>query len=308
MKLKMWALPLLCFGLLTFFAGSALAQQDESAADQGIATRRIPPPPGNASEPNATPQKAKSDAVRPDIPICTYQFTSGSGQTYLQFCVTVNGNIIEFQSPAGVEQIAQGPPYEGYGICDTSTELGYYDYAAGGVSANWNAPTTLSHTATMVKIERSTSDGLWTLTQTITSSAGPNPYAKIVMALKNNSGVAKNAFLYRYALALPDDAGSVGVYKENYDGTGDSAWGYEALTSDTPYGLMLQNMGNPTPATALIFERFGAAYGASDGPSNACVVHPSSAIYDNVGSIIYFYAVQVNKGQTFTVTDRYISF
>jgi hypothetical protein len=38
----------------------------------------------------------------------------------LQFCVTVNGNITEFQSPVGFEHIREGSFGEGYGICDFS--------------------------------------------------------------------------------------------------------------------------------------------------------------------------------------------
>jgi hypothetical protein len=265
--------------------------------------------PSQKSAGDASPagrSQAGSDAVRPDIPVCAYQFTSGSGQTYLQFCVTVNGNIIEFQNPAGVEQIAQGPPNEGYGICD-SFEVGYYDYAAGGASSNWNAPTLVSKTATMVKIARTTSDGLWTLTQTITSSAGPNPFAKIVMALKNNSSVNKTVYLYRYALALPADASSSGVYAENYDGTQDSAWGYQAYDSGAPYGLMLQNVGSPLPDEALA-DIEGFARDVAAGPPNPCEVTSSTTIYNGVGSIMFFYAFQLTKEQTITATVRYLSF
>ncbi len=108
--------------------------------------------------------------------------------------MTVNGNIAEFQSPSGVEQLSPGgsAAFEGYGICDvTNATTQYWDYAGDADSGNWNAPTTVTHTATMVKIERTTSDGAWTLTQTISIVPGTNPYAKMIMALKNNSAVTK---------------------------------------------------------------------------------------------------------------------
>jgi hypothetical protein len=54
----------------------------------------------------------------------------------------------------------------------------------------------LSHDAKSVKIARTTADGNWTLTQTITQVTGP-PSAKIAMALTNNTSVTRQAFLLR---------------------------------------------------------------------------------------------------------------
>ncbi len=262
-----------------------------------------------AAKAEGAKSQTKANAVSPEATTtCTYEFTSGSGTTYLQFCVSVNGNIVEFQSPLGVEQLAQGPPFEGYGICDRTTLIGYYDYAGNGDSGNWGAPTTVSHTATMVKIERTTGDGAWTLTQTITSASGTNPFAKIVMALKNNSSLGKAVYLYRYANADPDNAESIGDYAENYDGTDESAWGYEAFGSDSPYGLMLQNITNPLPANVYIYDREGFAIDTTSGPSNPCDLSASTTIYNGVGSIMYLYVPELTKNETFTVTDRYISF
>src|SRR5271156_2016023 len=48
-------------------------------------------------------------AISPDATSdCQSTFTSGSGQTFFQFCVTVNGNVTELQSPAGFEHIREG--------------------------------------------------------------------------------------------------------------------------------------------------------------------------------------------------------
>jgi hypothetical protein len=266
------------------------------------------------SKPLTLHQKAQIESVSPDATItCTYQFTSGSGNTYLQFCVTVNGNIVEFQSPSGVEQLApqSAYPYEGYGLCDLSgsSNIGYYDYAYGD-SGNWNAPTTLSHTSTAVKIARTTSDGLWTLTQTISMVAGTNPYAKIVMALKNNSAITRHAFLLRYANAIPDN-GPATSYAENYDGTWESAWGVcpmNVCTNGGPYGLMLQELGNPTPAS-ISWARGGFAIDTMQGP-DPCNFGTNyvGTITNGLGSIVYNYNINLNKQQTGTFTERYITF
>jgi hypothetical protein len=273
--------------------------------------RKGPARAANANATAAAKAKVKSDAVHGDATeACTYQFTSGSADTYLQFCVTVNGNIVQFQAPAGVEQIDQGGSYEGYGICDQTTEATYYDYAYTD-SGNWNAPTTVSHTGTLVKIERTTNDGAWTLTQTITSSPGPNPVAKIAMALKNNSGESKEAYLLRYANVNAGDAATIDNYAENYDGGLESAWGYtsfEAEEVDAPYGLLIQNVGNSAPTTAEIF-REGYAISGFDGPTpcNPFAGY-TGTLYNEVGSVAYLYDLTFKKEQTVTVTSRYMSF
>ncbi len=293
--------PAILAAFTLLFAASASAQnaqlqsQDHSARAAGRE--------GSAAGKSQAENHASPDATQ----TCSYQFTSGSGQTYLQFCVSVNGNIVQFQSPAGVEQLDQGGAHEGYGICDQTPNTGYYDYAYAD-SGNWGAPVKLSQTATSVKIERTTSDGLWTLTQTITSSAGPNPYAKIVMELKNNSSVNKIIYLYRYADPVPDAAAMEDNFAENYDGDNNGAWGYAALTSDTPYGLMLQKLGNPTPAPITLYEADAFAYAGDLGPTNPCFIHASPTIRDGLGSAMMLYAMTLAKEKSVTVTDRYISF
>ena len=289
---------LAALGLL--FAVSTPAQRATKAGDE--AARR------NSANVNG------SEAVSRDAThTCTYTFTSGTGTTYLQFCVTVNGNITEFQSPSGVEQINQGHVVnEGYGICDMTTSTGYYDYADAGDSGNWNAPSTVTHTATSVKIERTTSDGAWTLTQTITSSAGTNPYAKVLMALKNNSGETKGATILRFADSDPGNTAQADTsFLENGDGTYDSSFSYvpSGSSAGLNYGLMLQAVGNPTPASAASAFREGFVQDNEYGPmpcdSFAYQTQPVTATDD---SLVYEWSFNIAKNQTVSVTSRYISF
>ncbi len=324
MKFRIWALPLVCLGVLTLFAGSAFAQEDETAPapDQSLYNRlHNHPPVANAASRNASAasvqDQAKSNAASPDATkTCSYTFTSGSGVTYLQFCVTVNGNIVEFQSPAGVEQIRQGDYSEGYGICDFNRSTAYFDFADDGDSGNWDAPMLLSKTATSVKIARTTSDGFWTLTQTISMIAGTNPYAKVIMAIKNNgpsvAGNGEGIYLMRWADADPDHAdpahGDDG-YLENFDRTLDAAWGYvplfDAASGNDYYGLRIENVGNSTPASVTVL-RNGMTNGSSGTPD---VCDPANSPETNIdGSIGYLYLLVVNNKQTVTMTSRYISF
>ncbi len=309
MKLNTWNISLACLSLFALFAVSTPAQNQALQLPSQVHAAKAPN--GEASDVGRIRGIPKSDGASPDVTnTCTYTFTSGSGTTYLKFCVTVNGNLAEFQSPAGVEQLDQDGGFEGYGICDSTSSTQYYDYAYED-SGNWGAPTTVSHTATEVKIERTTSDGAWTLTQTITSVAGTNPYAKVAMALKNNSAATKAVGLLRWALPVPDNGGSTGNYAEYYDGSQDSAWGYTPIGSTSGaghYGLMIQNVGNPTPASAL-FGREGFAQAIFDGPAPCdASAYLESPVINADGSAVYSYILTINKEQTVTVTDRYMSF
>jgi hypothetical protein len=248
----------------------------------------------------------------PSTYTCTYSFTTGSGATYMNFCITVNGTFANFQSPAGVEMLNQGGvPVEGYGICDTSTGIGYYDYNYTD-SGNWNAPITLTSTTSEVKIERTTSDSLWTLTQTITKEAGPPPYAKVVMALKNNSSLTKSPLFLRFANFRPDQGGSNNWY-ENYDGTSNSTWGYSSYSDQAGngsdvYGLMLQNVGAPTPSSTFPYW-YGFAQNSVVGP-NPCNPNASygGTITYSFGSGVLLYTFELAKEKTVTITDKYFSF
>jgi len=308
MKLRSSALALA--GLLVFgvSAGPALAQRDVSKPAPRI-QHYDPDQPATAPAPAAdnSQLKARSNASPDATDTCTYTFTSGTGRTYLQFCVTVNGNITEFQSPSGVEQLSPGgsPAFEGYSICDvTNGATQYWDYAGNGDSGNWNAPSTVTHNGTSVKIARTTADGAWTLTQTISIVGGTNPYAKMIMALKNNSGVTKEAYLIRFANAVPP---SGSPYQENYGGTFDAAVAY---TEDSQSGMMLQDAGAPTPTTlAYAFVALPIDTLAGPAPCSAPFTNYVGAINDNVGSLVDWYQVDsLKKDQTFTVTERYLPF
>jgi hypothetical protein len=309
MKFKIWVLPLAFLVALTLSAGSALAQRDAAtpgppmqrySPGQSVTAKAVLP---DASGSAKSQLKTKSNASPDATDTCSYTFSTGSGYTYLQFCVTVNGNITEFQSPSGIEQLSPGGSnaFEGYGICDvTNANTAYWDYAGDGDSGNWNAPTTLSQTATSVKIERSTSDGVWMLTQTFTLVPGPNPYAKITMELKNTSGETRRVLLLRYANAVPNTGSP---FAENYSGTDESAWGWGAR-----YGLILQDVGIPAP----IFDWFRTAFAIStlDGPAPCnSEANYEANIIDGVGSVVNEVTFPgLFKNQSVTVNQRYMQF
>lgn len=307
MKLRSSALALA--GLLVFgvSAGPALAQRDTAKPAPRIG-HYDPDQPATAPTPAAdnSQLKTRSNASPDFTDVCTYTFTAGTGREYLQFCVTVNGNIAEFQSPSGFEQLSPGgsPAFEGYGICDlTNSNTAYWDYAGDGDSGNWNAPVKVSSSGTSVKIERTTADGVWTLTQTISIVGGANPYAKMILALKNNSGVTKEAYLIRYANAVPPTGSP---FQQNYGGTFDAAVGY---AEDSQSGMMLQDSGPPAP-TSLSYQFVTVAIDTLDGPAPCDpFANYAGTLNDSVGSLVDWYHVfSLKKAQTFTVTERYMPF
>jgi hypothetical protein len=283
-------------------AGGALVQaQDAPSAMPALAVHAAP----------AGAQQSANAAPSPDTSTCTYVFTNpGAQNTFLRYCVTVNGNIMSFNSPNGDDQIIQGTIGEGYGICDFATGIRYFDWSDfGGDSGNWNSPVLVALTAGMVKIARTTSDGAWTLTQTISKIGGPSPSAKVTMALKNNSGARKQAYLLRYADVDPADANSTGNFAQSFDSNVFSAWGYSNLVSGQPaVGLKITELGSPAPATAT-FGWEGIDQVVASGPDPCNPAGNYGALQPAVdGSIIMLWGVQLNPHQTGTFVSKYEMF
>ncbi len=227
---------------------------------------------------------------------CAYTFTSGGTATvkYLQYCVTVNGNIVEFQSPLGAEHIRVGTVGDGYSLCDfAANEVGYHDYAGFGdvdTGTGWAAPVKLSQTATMVKIARSTADGLWTLTQTFTQSPS-DASVKVAMAIKNNTAISRAIWFTRFT-----DIDANNSTANIMDGTVESVWGYSA--SETGSGLQI-SLAVPNP-----FNNFGLAENAVE---NACSIGRNfNGLLNGVDGFAYsFHFITVPAHATKTVTLKY---
>jgi hypothetical protein len=267
----------------------ALCAASFAGTPQGSATTSQQNADAAIAQAGAPPQAATST--------CSFTFTSGSNVTALQFCVTANGNIAQLATPFAREHIAVGTVGEGYAICDVNASVGYEDYADFGDTGNWGPATVASQSATSVKIVRSTSDGNFTLTQTITQVAS-NQSVKIVMALKNNTSADRAIMLHRYA-----DVDVSFSTNNNFDATATSAFGWNpALGVNPPFGLMIQNAANTVGLTPVPFVQ-----NVGSGPV-ACVPG-SHAIFGGItatdGSIVMSYNGTIPKKATRTVTMIY---
>ena len=153
---------------------------------------------------------------------CKLTFTSGGAPNFLKFCVTGNGNIVQFTSPNGFEHVREGTILEGYSICDFGSLTRYYDFANSD-SGNWQ-PAILTGVKLPLTIKRTTSDGIYTLTQVISRNT-VDPAVIISMTLKNNTAASHDFALVRYMDVDANNANG-GTFNNWFDYDRESAWGY----------------------------------------------------------------------------------
>jgi hypothetical protein len=235
MKKSFLVLALLALGSLGIAGAPAAGRGNLEQQQSGAA-----PPDARAVRPAAVVTDAATGT-------CAFTFTSGTSDDFLKYCVTTNGNMVQFEAPLGHEHVKHGVPGEGYGVCDATTGTEYFDYSFFGDSPNWGEPTVVSQTAKVVKIARTTLDGIWTLTQTFTNTPGTSPFVKLDMTIKNNSTVDRLVFLMRYADVEPDH-----LFESSMGATSNSAFAWDQTIFANVglrgnFGLMLQGLALPAP-------------------------------------------------------------
>ena len=231
---------------------------------------------------------------------CAVSYNSGVGDANTTYCVTVNGTIPEF-SRAGQEMILVGTVDEGYGICDLTSGVGYFDYSwtdSGNLLAS-TFTTPSAHTAVSTRI---TSDGIWQITNTITgtpasgTSAGK---ATVKMVIKNLSGITRSAHVLRHADVDADSD----ISDNDFDWTINTVTGQ--FSPGFGYGLQLVN---DTFSTAFP-TNFHNEYSLND----CCAPNPcapfnnvSSQPFHGDGSEMALYGATWAKGASKTITVAYV--
>ena len=236
--------------------------------------------------------KAEHQSVKPDF--FTACYSSGSGHNTTEFCVVLDGNIVQFTRD-GQEMINVGLVQEGYGFCDLfpSTPVAYFDYNARN-SGNLLSPSVFSQNGNTITVTRATSDGLWQLQQAITnipaSASGPAS-AKVSMSLTNLSGVTRAVNLLRYA-----DVDADSRTTNDFDYTNDTAFG---LAAGPEGGLGSTN-------NTFSVKHFAFAQNTFDGP-DPCNPRAEVATQPFVGdgSIVQLWILSVPHGATKTVVSTY---
>jgi len=248
--------------------------------------------PAAARHKNADASHSLSDSPQ-STNVCAFTFTSGANNTFLQYCVTANGNVINIVTPADQFHLSSR---EGYGFCDINSNAEYFDYSDAGASTNWGTAVVLSHSATKVKIARTTSDGIWTLTQTITQVA-PTSSVKISMTLKNNTAVSREVQLSRFA-----DIDADGKTANTVDSTINNAMLFNSVGRGGSFGLTLQNVGT-SPFTYLGFIQDTPAGVTNCSPFTH---HPAfGPLVETDGSAVMTYVITIPNGASKTVNVSY---
>lgn len=254
----------------------------------------------SASDNNQQPtqahkRKAEASQAAPRIESespCMFIFTSGQNNTFLRYCITGSGNVVGIQTPVNQLHVFSR---EGYGICDINSNVEYFDYAVAGISSNWNAAVVLSQSARSVKIARTTSDGIWTLTQTFVQ-VPTIPSMKITMTLKNNTEVDREVQLSRFA-----DIDADSKLDNTADATKNDAMVYNSVGRGGLFGLALQNIGT-SPFTYLGFVQ-GPANGV---PPCTPFVHQVIGPVVNIdGGAVMTYVIPIPAHASKTVTVGY---
>jgi len=268
--------------LASTLVGSAFGQQPDPLKSAASAAPGIP----------VAAMKAAGRPASPDA-TCAYSFTIPATATrqYLQYCVSPNGNIVEFQSPAGVEDIAAGTNGEGYSVCDFASGVGYLDYGDYGDfdTGHWGAPVLLSLTSTQAKIVRTTTDGIWTLTQTFLKSTADST-VKITMALKNNTGIDRFVWLTRFA-----DIDANTALANTLDGSFNMAYG---ITGSTGIGMQA------TLAAANPYAHYGFAVPTINTACNIGSGYAGTMVNLD-GATEFYHGINVKALKTATVTFKY---
>jgi hypothetical protein len=240
------------------------------------------------------PAQDKATQEAPASTACTTSYSSGPLATFTRYCLSFNGNIVQFDSPSGFEFINNGDILEGYGICDVTPNVAYYDYAQVD-SGNWGTTVVTFTNPTTQVFTRTTTDGIWELKQTISqikaTASGPGS-VKITMALKNLSTITRNVTLLRVANV---DAGASPLNDE-FVSSFNSAFGQDPGAS---WGLGLTT-------NTFTFAHNGMVLNVPTGP-DPChyVTHIVNASFVGNGSIGHVYAISVPKGATKTVVMTY---
>jgi hypothetical protein len=225
---------------------------------------------------------------------CQSNFSSGLGFTFLGFCVTANGNILNFTAPKGFTQEFNR---EGYGICDASGSVVSYTDEALNDTGNWLNPTISQPNGLNtfpLSITRLTSDGIWQLKQTF-SRSGSDRYVKVLMTLTNQSGSGRNVTLIRYMDVDADGSSTGDIFVAG-------AFSSAGLTNQNfdNHGVVLA--GAPTPFTSVAFV---VNAGGFDACGNGFNVNP----FTGDGALLYQWQLgSIPAGGSKTVSFEYRAF
>jgi hypothetical protein len=179
---------------------------------------------------------------------CHTTLTSGAGLNFMKICISNHGNLVQFESPAGFEHIRLTDIGEGYIACSAVPNAGIDELArgfdAGFAESGFGAPTISQPNgpnSLPLTITRSTTDGIFRLTQTFSRDAAEKDVT-ITMTLRNISASAQQKVLLSRYFDGDIDNSTSDLSATSFD----SVWGHDT------YGLMLTALTLSTGHSAVL--------------------------------------------------------
>ena len=244
-------------------------------------------------------------------------FTNGSGDGFVQVCITERGNISRFESPQGVVHITGR---EGY-LLTSYVETGDPDHPqrvvhgfdAGTAEAGWTVPIVSqpngAGTLPLI-VNRTSMDGAMQLTQTFTLNVAERG-VDITMDVKNLSSVAHVLVtLDRYFDG--DMNGSAGG--DIYDQSRVAVWGHEKAI---PNGASFETLALSGAPSSSVFYFVGVETFADWNPNgskfqtargNAGPIQPTPTVAGDLVGRLVIAMTTLAPGQTKSTTVRYRRF
>lgn len=171
-----------------------------------------------AQSPN-TPPGAETGVATSDCANGVFNF--GAGVNSFQTCVSSHGNVAVFNF-AGSEVINNGTPAEGYIVCATVSGVARVYHDVMWSEAGWGAAVANTPGTLPITINRTTTDGAFTLTQTYTKN---NPEREFNVTNKLKANVPVQVVRFVRTVDVDVDANISGSFTDTFDNSLDSVWG-----------------------------------------------------------------------------------
>jgi len=228
-------------------------------------------------------------------------FSSGSTFTFLKICITNNGNISWFESPAGYVHLQTR---EGYAVCSSSGSV-VHGYDVNIAANGWGTPT-IAHpngagTFPLI-ITRQSLDGVIQLTQTFTRNTGERG-VDVEIDVKNMSlSALQQVYVTRYFDGDIDNT-SKNAYVQLYR----SVWARATINGVT----LTQATSNNVVSVGGVYDYaewdpFGPLDQVARGCGGGHTANTGN-VADFVGQLLSFFS-NLNAGQTKTITLQYRRF